>query len=142
MSEPSSRPLKRHQPDPRPMFGPADVDVPCPEALAERDYIVRRWIGVAIFNDSFDKPEAGLPGAEEDMKSVHAAFTAHGCVLDLHRGRTRDQMVECIRESLPSGSFDGQDAFLCIIWSHGGYSFCDFLVFRVSDSPHVLPQAN
>lgn len=97
------------------------MPAPCSEAFVQKDYIVRKWAGVAIFNDKFDeKPR--LPGAEADITSMAEALRLFGCELTCHRNQPGDQMMDVLRQSLEQESLEGQDALLCLLWSHGGYA--------------------
>lgn len=101
----------------RPMF--TDEDLPSRDEWALRDYIVKKWKAVGIFNDKFDHPSAALPGAEADIESLRAALLQFGCVMDVHTNRTGDQICEVVNSVVAEEGFGGEDAFLLLLWSHG-----------------------
>lgn len=100
-----------------PLFG----RLPSLDSLAERDYIVRKWKAIGLFNDVFDT-EGKLPGAEKDIAAMTDALADFGCDFAVHRNRTGDEMIDVIRTVVREERFEGQDAFLCLLWTHGGYA--------------------
>lgn len=97
--------------------------MPSVSVLAQSDYMVKNWRGIGLFNDVF-RPSVSLeklPGADEDIQRMSLALGAHGCELIVHRNQTKGEMKRILVDSLRQTSVDSVDAFICLLWSHGGY---------------------